>query len=121
MGIDVLLGKTITGIVGAEVGERRIIFSCSDGTKYKMFHYQDCCEDVYIEDIIGDVHTLIGTPVLMAEDVSNECDKKALDEFTESYTWTWYKLATIKGYVTIRWYGESNGFYSESVDFEEIK
>ena len=121
MGIEVLLEKTITDLVGAEVGKEQIIFSCSDGTKYKMFHRQGCYENVYIEDIIGDVNTLIGSPILMAEDVSNECDKEALDEFTNSYTWTWYKLATIKGYVIIRWYGESNGHYSESVDFEEIK
>lgn len=122
MGIEALIGKTIIKIVGAEEWEGQIIFSCSDGTKYRMFHEQRCCENVSIEDICGDINSLIGSPLLMAEDISNECDDmEALEPGTCSYTWTWYKFATIKGYVTIRWYGESNGYYSESVDFEEIK
>lgn len=115
-----LIGKIITEIEGLEEGNDEIIFSCSDGTKYRMYHQQDCCESVTIEDICGDVSTLIGYPLLMAEDISNECDEEGLNIWGDSFTWTWYKFATIKGYVTIRWYGESNGYYSEDVDFEEM-
>lgn len=115
-----LLGKVITKIEGAEKGNDEIIFWCSDGTKYKMYHQQQCCESVTIEDICGDISVLIGYPLLMAEDISNECDENGLDNWEDSFTWTWYKFATIKGYVTIRWYGESNGYYSEDVDFEEM-
>lgn len=114
--ISELLGKTIVSIQGMEKDSNFIVFECSDGTKYEMYHEQDCCESVYIEDVCGNVKDLLNTTITLAEDVSNECDKEAL-EGSDSYTWTWYKFATLKGYVTIRWYGESNGYYSESVDF----
>lgn len=64
---------------------------------------------------------LAGSPILQANEVSSTNDPAlSPGEYTESYTWTFYTLATIKGYITLRWLGESNGFYSESVDFEEI-
>lgn len=85
-----------------------------------MYHDQDCCESVYVEDIIGDLQDLVGSPILMAEEVSNIDEEKLPKREAESYTWTFYKFATLKGYVTIRWYGESNGYYSESVGFYRI-
>lgn len=110
-----LIGKTITNIkLNKSMDE--LVFNCSDGTKYKMYHEQDCCEDVYIEDICGKLNDLVGSPVLMAESVSSQSDT----EDCSSETWTFYKLATVKGYVTIRWYGTSNGYYSEEVTFEDI-
>lgn len=43
-----LLGKTLIDISGAHQGSQEIIFTCDDGTKYKMFHMQDCCESVRV-------------------------------------------------------------------------
>lgn len=113
-----LLGLTFTSVVG-EVNGESIVFKTADGREFRMYHGQDCCESVYIQDIVGDLQDLVGAPLVVAEAPSSE-DSKQLGEYDESFTWTFYKLATRKGYVDIRWYGTSNGYYSESVDLVEV-
>ena len=112
-----LVGKTLTNV---NIGDEEILFTTDDGKQFRLWHSQDCCESVYVESVVGDINDLIGTPILRAEEVDSSGTPK-LGEYDESFTWTFYKLATVKGYVDIRWYGTSNGYYSESVSFDEVK
>jgi len=112
-----LKGKVLREVA---VEDYEIRFVTVDGEVYRMFHHQDCCESVYVESVVGDVEDLIGEPILVAEEVTSYENPEGFEsEYQESFTWTFYKLATRKGYVDIRWYGESNGYYSESVSFEK--
>lgn len=110
--ISELLGDTILRIEGAHEDSTQITFY-THYNKYSMVHHQDCCEEVKVEEIHGDVQDLIGVPILLAEET---CSIEA--PVRESGTWTFYRFTTIKGSVQIRWLGTSNGYYSEKVHFE---
>lgn len=116
-----LIGKTLESIDGLEKGSDKITFLTNEGIKYFMSHDQDCCESVSVEDIHGEMEAILKSPITNAEVVTNsEDDPNDIDEKqddAESFTWTYYYISTEKGSATIRWFGESNGYYSESVDF----
>lgn len=136
--IEILIGKTLKSV---DNKNDEIIFTTETGEVYRMYHSQVCCESVTVDDICGDLKDLIGHPIVAAEESSNSSEGTtkydddyntvgmeltnwpegvAKPEYTPgSYTWTFYKLATNKGSVTIRWYGSSNGYYSEGVSFEK--
>lgn len=115
-----LLDKTLTAVEVSE-GKDEILFRTTGGELYKLYHEQDCCESVTVEDICGDLADLIGEPILLAEEViSKKNPEDVTKEYQDYFTWTFYKFATRKGYVDIRWYGESNGYYSERVDFVKL-
>ena len=136
MNVSELKGKTLLKV--EEDGEE-VTFYCNTGEVYRLFHDQDCCENVSIEDICGDLSDLVGSPILLSEEVSNDDFEEEFEDkysqegiygyrkdkkgngYPDSHTWTFYKFATRKGYVDIRWFGESNGCYSEAVDFEKVK
>lgn len=111
---DELLGRTL---YKAEQQGDELVLYLSNTNYVRFYHQQDCCESVYIEDICGDLNDLVGSPLLEAEEVSNY---EGEDTGDESYTWTFYKFATQKGFVTVRWYGSSNGYYSEGVSVEVV-
>jgi len=106
---ECLVGKTFSSIKVDKVANV-IYFECTDGTKYLMEHDTQCCEDVHIEDIDGDIQRLIGSTILLAEESS---DYKAKDEAL----WTFYKLSTVIDSVTIRWVGITDSCYAIDVSF----
>jgi hypothetical protein len=119
-GVDIkeMVGDVIERIEG-KVGDETVTFFMESGAVFRMHYYRDCCASCYLEDTGGDLEDITGYPLLMAEEISNGADELPNYE-DESFTWTFYKFATAKGYCTLRWYGSSNGYYSESVTFERV-
>lgn len=111
MKISDMIGMTFKKVSS---DEDELVFSCDDGTSITFSHDQDCCESVWIEDVCGDLDDLTGWEIVEAEE--RAYDGGMLGEYDDSYTWTFYHFATVKGYVDVRFYGTSNGYYSESVD-----
>lgn len=114
--VAVLAGLTLAKIEINELDGTEILFHTTDGRVFKMFHIQDCCEEVILKDIVGDLRDLVGPLILRAEKRSNENT-----DLNDDLTWTFFEVATINGSVTISWTGESNGYYSEDVDFVEME
>ena len=112
-----LSGLVLTDVRGAKDGSDEVIFAVSDGREFVLMHDQDCCENVSLADVCGDVADLLGTPIVLAEEATSDQwpEDREPPGYVDSFTWTFCKLATNKGTVTFRWLGESNGYYSESV------
>jgi hypothetical protein len=73
--------------VNFKIGDDDLIIKTECGNTFRFYHYQDCCEHVYLQNIIGD----------------------------DSFTWTFFRLASEKGVVVFRFLGTSNGYYSEGI------
>lgn len=103
---DQVIGKSARSVRRVRDG---VVFDFDNGTTWYMYHPQDCCESVALEEVVGDLSDLEGSPLLMAEEVSSEEGR---------YEWTFYKFATNKGFVAFRWCGDMDSYYSISVYFE---
>ena len=113
-----IIGKTVSEIRGAIRGSDHITFMFTDGSWMKMYNSQYNCD---VDDICGDIDDLINSPILGAFQSTSKDSSAYLparDCYNPSYTWTFYKFRTYNGYVDIRWYGHSSGYYSESINIE---
>lgn len=108
-----LIGKTLTK---AHVKDGALLFEASDGSAYRLDGESDCCNNpATVEDVCGDLGDLVGSPLLQAEEVSSgDVPENPPEDAQESYTWSFYKFGTVKGRVTVRFLGSSNGYYSET-------
>lgn len=113
--MSAIIGKTPVHI---EKTDEQITFWFSDGLVCRWHHEQDCCESVEVEDINGDWSDLLNTPLLVADERTEEGEGREDDGWHDSHTWTFYAFRSVKGSVDVRWHGQSNGYYSESVDFQ---
>lgn len=114
-----LVGMTMATV---ENSGDELLMETVDGRRFRFFHEQECCEGVSIEDVHGDLADLVGSPILHAEESTNRGDDQPSGVgYGGTWTWTFYRFVTNKGSVQIRWLGTSSGYYSESVDLEEIR
>jgi len=111
---------TLSGLVLEKLENKddEILIQAS-GRKFTMKHEQDCCENVTVESIKGNVESALGETIIDATEHSNS-DEPKLDKWHDSWTWTYYTIRTQSETIVIRWYGASNGYYSERVDFYEV-
>jgi len=111
-----LQGKTISKVEGLYPGSDNVTITTTDNCVFTMCHYQDCCEQVEVEDVTGEPEDIVNGFVTVAEERIQEGPAESY----QSSTWTFYEIRTTKGDITIRWLGTSNG-YSERVDVSLIE
>jgi hypothetical protein len=119
---SVLVGETLTEVTGLEQGSEEVHIRTASGKHFRMKHYASCCEKVEVVDvnIVGAPPSEWRSPITVATEESNAGAEPKPCEYSQSWTWTFYRLACNEGTVVLRWLGESNGYYSEDVDFEQL-
>lgn len=50
-----LKGQTLADVHVEQTESDRIVFTLDDGSIYQLHHEQDCCENVMIHDIAGEI------------------------------------------------------------------
>ena len=107
-----MVGKKVVGIYYDEENFQILTDDCV----YAFYHEQSCCERVYLTQVDGISDKIIGSRIVIAEVVTDEKDTEY-----GHITWSFYKIGTNKGMIDFRWQGESNGYYSETVNLIKME
>ena len=115
--LDDLKGETLTHI---DLNEKKdeILLTTESGRQFRVYHEQDCCEHVRIVGVLGRWNELLNRKV---EEVGiDEIEFGSDYDYDGTGTETTLTFRVDGKTLINRWIGESNGYYSEKVDFEEI-
>jgi hypothetical protein len=114
-------GLTVSEIdVGLGDDRNAIQITTTCGRVFLFYHEQDCCESVRIYDQKGDLRDLKGMKLKSVElAIVDNPDDVAYESYDHT-TWTEIRFHVTDKTIISRWVGESNGYYSEHVDFSEI-
>lgn len=114
-----LKGQIIESITGLTEGNDEVVITTNIG-KYRLYHLQDCCEEVLINKVIGNVSDLVGEVIFAEEDAGANDPGWFNEKFYDSHTWTKYVLKTDNASLEFWFLGTSNGYYGEDVIFVKI-
>lgn len=93
-----------------------ILITTESGRQILIYHAQECCEVVGIRSVSPDYTNAVKEIILSLNTTEMQFDSAESD----SQTITVVELKTTGCTVVSVWFGESNGYYSESVDIAEI-
>ena len=112
---ETMIGEVLSSI-DIDTKENQILLTTKSGRIFKFYHEQDCCESVTINGlVVGDIQKLVGGVI---QEITKE--ESTVEVEYDSRTDTTLTFKIDEHTVISNWIGESNGYYSESVDFQEI-
>ena len=113
-----LIGKTVSDL---KTDAETFTLYLKDGSSCRFYHDQDCCESVTIKSIDGTLYALIDQEIVDVQEYIGDPEGWTLGTGEDSHTWTKYVFKTRTNEVSISWFGVSNGYYSESVNFQWLE
>lgn len=109
-GFDKIQGKKI---LKATFTEDAIIF-CTEEKEYKYNAVGDCCSSSFIESL--DNIEAFENAILLGCEVAAGETKEVEEDYLVS-KWTFYKFRTNKGFCTLSFRNDSNGYYNGNLEY----